>query len=38
MPDARTPPQAITQFLNAPPNCNLNWGGAFDDDVHFYVP
>jgi len=38
MPDARTPPQAITQFLNAPTNCNLNWGGAFDDDVHFYVP
>ncbi len=36
--EARTPPQKISQFLSAPTNCNLNWGGAFDDNVHFYVP
>lgn len=36
--DARTPPQKIPQFLSAPANCNLSWGGAFGDDVHFYVP
>ena len=34
----RNPPQNIQQFLNAPTNCNLSWGGAFNDDVHFYVP
>jgi len=36
--DARTPPQKIPQFLSAPTNCNLSWGGTFDDDVHFYIP
>ena len=36
--DARTPPQKIPQLLNAPTNCNLNWGGSFNDLVHFYVP
>lgn len=36
--DARTPPQKIPQFLSAPTNCNLSWGGAFNDPVHFYVP
>ncbi len=37
---ARDPPQNIQQFLNAPTNCNLNWGGSFDDPdpVHFHVP
>jgi hypothetical protein len=34
----RTPPQNIPQFLNAPTNCNLSWGGTFNDPVHFYVP
>lgn len=38
---ARNPPQAIQQFLDAPPtNCNLNWGGTFKDNydpVHFYA-
>jgi hypothetical protein len=37
----RTPPETISQFLNAPTNCNLSWGGTFIDNydpVHFYVP
>lgn len=35
---ARNPPQTIQQFLNGPPsNCNLNWGGTFNDPVHFYA-
>ena len=39
--DGRTPPVTVQQFLNAPTNCNLNWGGEFNtnfDPVHFYVP
>lgn len=34
----RTPPQTIPQFLDAPTNCNLIWGGTFTnnyDPVHF---
>jgi hypothetical protein len=37
----RNPPENIPQFLNAPTNCNLIWGGTFKtnkDIVHFYVP
>ncbi|MDD5058215.1 MAG: carboxypeptidase-like regulatory domain-containing protein [Sideroxydans sp.] len=37
----RTPPVTVQQFLNAPTNCNLSWGGTFIDNidlVHFYVP
>jgi len=32
------PPQTIPQILDAPTNCNLNWGGTFTtnyDPVHF---
>jgi hypothetical protein len=35
---ARHPPQTIPQFLDAPTNCNLIWGGTFNtnkDPVHF---
>ena len=38
--DARNPPQTIPQFLDAPTNCNLNWGGTFPDNydpIHFYA-
>jgi hypothetical protein len=38
---AVNPPQNVQQFLDAPTNCNLNWGGTFignPDLVHFYVP
>ncbi len=34
------PPQTIPQFLDAPTNCNLNWGGSFSgnyDPIHFYA-
>jgi hypothetical protein len=34
------PPETIPQFLDAPTNCNLIWGGAFKtnkDPVHFYA-
>ena len=34
----RRPPETIPQFLDAPTNCNLIWGGAFktnNDPVHF---
>lgn len=37
---ARNPPQTISQFLDAPTNCNLNWGGTFTDNydpIHFYA-
>lgn len=37
---ARNPPQTIQQFLDAPINCNLNWGGMFTDNydpIHFYA-
>ncbi len=36
----RNPPQKIQQFLDAPTNCNLIWGGDFTnnyDPVHFQV-
>lgn len=36
--DARNPPQTIPQFLDAPTDCNLIWGGTFKtnkDSVHF---
>ncbi|MEK7207408.1 MAG: hypothetical protein AAB134_05955 [Pseudomonadota bacterium] len=35
--DARNPPQDIQQYLDAPTDCKLNWGGNFDDydPVHF---
>ncbi len=37
----RSPPETISQFLDAPTNCNLIWGGTFKtnkDFVHFYAP
>jgi hypothetical protein len=39
--DGLNPPQNIQQFLNAPTNCNLTWGGTFINNidlVHFYAP
>ena len=36
----RNPPQNVQQFLDAPTNCNLIWGGTFTtnyDPVHFQV-
>jgi hypothetical protein len=39
--NARRPPQNIQQFLDAPTNCGLIWGGTFidnNDPVHFLAP
>ena len=38
--DGRNPPQDIQQFLDAPTDCKLNWGGTFTDNydpIHFYA-
>ena len=38
--DAGNPPQDIQQFLDAPKDCGLTWGGTFSDNydpIHFGV-